>query len=295
MGARPVVWRKAAATALTAGLTVVLSTAPASAQSTFTVADLSVPLGSGVVQQVITVSGTVVGTPGDLVITAVTGAGGLVAGLSVSPSTHGVCTQTYNNGYDVDWHCVPNSAWGSGTIAVLMDTGSSARGLPPATRDWIDAETTTITDANIGGGQATGTVSLLTPTTPPPPNPPTRPANPVTPNPGNTRTADGSVSPTHSSPAAAATPPSAAAATSISPSPTGLAGASRGPSVGGATTTAPSVSAKAFEPALSSARVSSSTIAASGIAAAVLTLGLALTALIRWRKRTADASPPEER
>lgn len=296
MGASSVVRRKAAASALASGLIVVLSTAPASAQSTFTVADLSVPYGSGIVPQVITVSGTVVGTAGDLVITAVTGGGGLVAGLDVSPSTQGVCTQTYNNGYDVDWHCVPNPTWGSGTIAVLMDTGSPSGALPPLTRDWIDAETTTISDANVGGGQATGTVSLLAPTTPPAPtNPQPLPATPVTPKPGNTRAPDSSASPTRSGPTTAVAPPSVAAATSISPPPTGLTGASGQQSVGIATTTAPSLSTRAIEPAASSARASSFTAAASGIAAAVLSLGLALTALIRWRKRAADASPPEER
>ena len=177
--------QRAAIVIATAAVISTLSAAPALAQTSFTVASISAPYGSGVVHQTITVSGPVVGTSGDLVIIAGTGMQYLVTGLDISPSTNAVCTQVYNNHYTVQWHCVPNSTWGEGTFTVLMDTGSPSNVYPPGTGAWPNAETTSIADAGVGGAEASGTLSLL------PPGPRVPPSVPVTtlPNPVSSKPA----------------------------------------------------------------------------------------------------------
>lgn len=276
-----------------------LGAAPAVASSTFTVASISVRYGSGIVDQTITLAGSVVGTPGDLAISAVTGGGGLVAGLSVSPSTHGVCTQTANDGYDVAWHCVPNGTWGASTIAVLINTGSPNGNFAPGTRDWPNAETTTIADANIGA-EETGTVSLLAPITPAP-VPPTAPLThvplPPPPKPSSTSASDGSTTSAPAGQTTAADAPSSAAAALISPSPSSSASAPGAPSASSisalqapsaspvANIAVPGAPAKAVSSVeVASTHTGSSTTTATIAAAAVVLTLSALTAA-RARRR----------
>jgi hypothetical protein len=282
--------QRAAAVVSAAALLSVLNAAPALAQTSFTVASISVPYGSGIVQQTIAVTGPVVGTTGDLVIIANTGMQYLVSGLTVSPSTHAVCTQVYNNHYMVQWHCVPSGTWGAGTFAVLMDTGSPSQVFPPGTGPWPDAETTSIADAGVGGAQASGTLSLL------PPGPRVPPSVPVTtlPNPAPSKPAT-----THTTQAN----PNTATKPTIAPSPSPATPTDTAPS-----TTPPSSSATA--PAATTfpaAKPIDATAATPAHAGSTTTVPIALTGtagllacatatllIVRRRARPGNDQPPDQ-
>lgn len=267
---------------LAAGLVSALGVGPAAAwSSTFSVASMSVRYGSGVVQQTITLSDSVVGSRGDLVVTTNSDSSGLVTGMNVSSSTHATCIQVGNNGSQIDWYCESRS-WGAGTFAVLINTGSSTESFPPGTGNDPNAVTTSISDSS-NRLLASGTVGLLAPATPTPTTaPPTHASTPPAPKPSK---ASASASPTPTGTPSSTTLPSSTA--SASPSAFGS------PSTGivGAIPSGPPNPPESFDTASGGGRSSAATTDFV-IGAALLALGLVLIRPVRRRRRAVNTLPP---
>ena len=214
-----------AAAVLAVGL-VVAGAGPAAAANGISVNDVSLHQNGSDTDQVVSISGPVVGTSGTLVVKIAMTSGlreEVFQGFNLDPSTNAACTEPVVQITSVEIDCT-SSAWGAGDLGLAFVIGGGAEGPVLVTScSQNPVATTTAEYAGDSGTRATGTavdVDCTPSTTPPhttaPPRATSAPTAAKTPASARTRIATATV------PAVSSTPPSpvgssAAAALPVSP------------------------------------------------------------------------------